>query len=492
MRTQIRPGRTGIDDLVESVAALIGQKMRLGFKHDASGVPTTTGYMHGPGGLLSYPGVDPDVFSTIVGPVGLLSSLPTKPSIYTNPTYETITGVTADGVRAGTAIEPEAPCDDAPQAGQRKGCITWAPFGLIKRGTRELEINRMGQANDRADPMDLQLVGNPLGDNLFGSVNGGFNFTQQSLVNELTARFQDRAMAMHLKLAEMLWTGTPANNNAGGGYKEFVGLERLVTTGYVDAQTNQSCPSLDSDVKDFNHLDVADNGDGLVNALTYMLRYVRSLATKSGVLPVRWVFALREELFYEVTKVWPCAYFLGGCTVIDANGQRVNVSATDQIDLRDQMRQGRFLLIDGMKIDVVFDDAIPYDDGNDGVTPRGCFESDIYLLPMSVAGRSTLFLEYFQYNNPSINSVLGLPVLARVDGAFLETPRQTNQCVVFDVKIEPRLVLRTPWLAGRLTNVKYCPLQQVRTAFPGDPYHVDGGVQTRTGPSLYKPTPWLS
>ena len=76
-------------------------------------------------------------------------------------------------------------------------------------------------------------------------------------------------------------------------------------------------------------------------------------------------------------------------------------------------------------------------------------------------------------------------ILGQIEGAFLTWPRQTNQCVVWNAKIEPRLLLRTPWLAGRLQNVLACPLQHEREPFPDDPYHVDGGQTSRPGPSYW-------
>ena len=42
-----------------------------------------------------------------------------------------------------------------------------------------------------------------------------------------------------------------------------------------------------------------------------------------------------------------------------------------------------------------------------------------------------------------------------------------------------------PWLAARLQNVQYCPLQHTRQPFPDDPYFVDGGRTSRPGPSFY-------
>ncbi|KKM71385.1 hypothetical protein LCGC14_1431080, partial [marine sediment metagenome] len=58
-------------------------------------------------------------------------------------------------------------------------------------------------------------------------------------------------------------------------------------------------------------------------------------------------------------------------------------------------------------------------------------------------------------------------------------------CVQWEFQINPRIIMRTPWLAGRLQNVMYCPLQHEREAFPDDPYHVDGGEIKTPGPSYF-------
>ena len=47
------------------------------------------------------------------------------------------------------------------------------------------------------------------------------------------------------------------------------------------------------------------------------------------------------------------------------------------------------------------------------------------------------------------------------------------------LKIEPRVVLRTPQMAGRLDYIKYTPLQHLRESNPDNPYNVDGGVSYR-------------
>src|SRR5690606_4466021 len=119
-----------------------------------------TQYSHGPQGLLTFPGVDPVVFNAAMGFDSIISRIPAVPSVDTDPTYFTLTGVTDE-----SGEEPTDPCDDAPVAGLMKGCLTTAPFGRYGRETPVLEINRLGQRVDRADPMDLQLVGSPMAPN---------------------------------------------------------------------------------------------------------------------------------------------------------------------------------------------------------------------------------------------------------------------------------------------------------------------------------------
>ncbi|HLE04563.1 MAG TPA: hypothetical protein VI729_08145 [Anaerolineales bacterium] len=475
-----------MDALAEALYPVLeqmrGRQYGTGYKHDASGTPQVAGYTHGPGGVLSFPGVDPDVFHTIVGNKGILGQIPTKGSLYTNPTYYTITGV-----QGTSGSEKNYVCADAPTAGLMKACLLTSVFGRYERATPELEINRLGALVDRADPMDLRLWGSPI------HTSGPFASPPHSpanpadlLRNEVSRKFWELNVAMHRLLNQQLWTGNPVNNTGGGGYKELTGLQLLVNTGYNDAETAQACPSLDSDLKNFNYrrIDAAGNGTLLVDAISTMYHFVKDLADRTGMMPVRWVFAMRAELFWEITKVWPCSYLTYRCQV--TGNEQVQINAADQVRFRDEMRAGSYLLIDGERVEVVLDDGIPEatNTTNANVT-SGCFASDIYLLPMSViGGQSSLYLEYFEYSNPSITDALGNLVLGRIEGAFLVWPRQTNQCVVWQEKIEPRLVLRTPWLAGRLQNVQYCPLQHTREPFPTDPYFVDGGRISRSGPSF--------
>ena len=474
-----------LDALAEALAPALSRyhakTYGIGFKHDASGTPISVGYSHGPGGNLSFPGVDPVLFHTTVGNRGILGQLPTMASRFTNPTYYTITGVQAD-----TGSEKSEVCDNAPTAGLMKACLVTSVFGRYERATGELELNRLGQLNDRADPMDLALVGSPIHQSGIFAAGALNPETPGDLFqNEVSRKFWERNVSFHRLLSRQLWIGSPANNAAGGGYKEMTGFDVLINTGYVDAENNQSCPSLDSDLKNFSYARIDSNCDALVDALASMYRFVKELAERTGVMPVRWVFAMRSQLFHEITACWPCSYLTYRCQV--SGNEQVQIQGAEQIRMRDEMRAGRYLLLEGERIEVIIDDGIAEDTNTiNGSVPSGCFGSDIYLIPMSVVGgRAVTYLEYFDYTNPSLASALSNLVLARVEGAFLTWIRQANQCVVWQSKVEPRLVIRTPWLAGRLQNVVYCPTQHDRDAFPSDPYFVDGGRTSRPGPSYY-------
>ncbi len=107
--------------------------------------------------------------------------------------------------------------------------------------------------------------------------------------------------------------------------------------------------------------------------------------------------------------------------------------------------------------------------------------SDIYLIPMTVQGsRVVTHMEYFNLGNPqAIEAVAAMDasgVKFTNNGAWMWTNARTNGCIKTQGLIKPRLILRTPMLAGRITNVRVNPLQHERTPFPGDDtYFVNGG-----------------
>lgn len=464
-----------------------------GYKHTSpSGTPVTSGFAHGSGGLFSTPGVEPDVYSAIPMPLrGLLSLLDFRKSRTTNPLYSILTGVTAT-----TGSEKTNVCDDAPIAGLVKVCNQTSYFGRWERATREYELNNLGRTLDRHDPYDLRLVNNPLSN--FGEflpdVPGGVT-AQNMLLSEVNKLKFELLVSFARDHARQIYSGSPTLNTAGGGSQQLVGLDIQINTGKVDAIANVACPAADSIIMAHNYGLIGSSPD-VVGVFTNMYHALKQNAMITGLDPVRWVLAMRPQLFYELTAVWPCAYLTYRClaTTATINGM---VDMREAVALRDAMRQGSYLLIDGEQVPVVQDMAITEEnEGSAAAINQGQFASDAYFIPMTVLGGTPVtYMEYFDLDNPEIRAALGDLRLGSQfwttnGGAILWTfkpPR--NWCVQWQIKMEPRLVLRTPFVAGRITDLRYEPLRHDRDVFPTDPYFTDGGQNSRApGGSYY--TDW--
>lgn len=480
-------------DLLRELAVALAEKQQsqgnsflYGRKHTAPGSPISIGYSHGPGGLLTFPGVDNTVFHTIMGNTSIIGTLPTMPSVETNPTFLTLTGVGDD-----TGDEPDEPCDDAPVGGLLTGCMLTSVFGRYERQTPELDIRRLGQRIDRSDPLDLALVGSPIASaGLFNTGPQDARAPSDVLTNEVSRKFWERNISLWRLLSRQLWTGNPQNNlGSSGGYKELTGFNLLINTGHVDIQTAAACPEMDSHISSFGYQSIDGENSDIVAHFTNVWHQLNHRARGMGLNPVRWVVAMKPEMFWQLTSIWPCSYYTYRCLTSPGmeSPASLNMDAVQMRNLVDQMRDGQYLLVDGDRLDVVLDDGIPELSGNDsgGNFPAGCFSSDIYFIPMSVVGgRSVTYMEYFDYSNPSAQSAITNMGLYRAEGAFLTWPKQKNTCIQWQTCVEPRLIMRTPWLAARIQNVVYCPTEHVREPFPNDPYYVGGGGElSREGPS---------
>ena len=310
------------------------EKYGTGAKHDLSSIALRTEYSHGPGGQLSWPGVDPVMFNAAMGPETILSQIPTKESVNTDPTYAILTGVQDD-----IGENKSAPCDDAPVAGLMKSCIQHSVFGRYEIATDQIELNRLGQRVDRADPLDLSLVGSAIGDaGIFGNANPAS--PADLLTSEVARVMWERNVAFFRILARQLIIGSPANNAAAGGYKELTGIQLLVNTGHVDAISGVACPAVDSYVRNFGYARIDADGGNTVAEVTNIWYQLRFRARRMGLMPVRWIIAMREQLFYAMTEIWPCAYSTYRCTTSagnqatrrrDADGQHARRDAGGQL-----------------------------------------------------------------------------------------------------------------------------------------------------------------
>lgn len=469
--------------LAKTVDLLAQNQLQLqqGLVHkDISGVPDAQ-MMHGPGGLFSNAGIEDLVINASLVPKGMDGLLPALATVYTNPVFPFITGFQSDGEE-----EADGVCDDGP-GGIIEACNQTAQFGRITRSSQEIEINKVMLMINRGETASLRVLGEVLGTHKLLSSQvmqpaDWINYVTRTQMVIVGVEFQR-------KLAVMLWQGNPVNNSAGGGYAEFPGLDMMIAAGKVDCFTGVACPALDPDIKDFAYEDVGSITRDIVEYLSMMDFYIRHVAERTNLDPVEWVIAMRPELFFELTAVWACRYLTDRCT--NAAGTAVAViNDRTNVDMRDAMRNGMFLTINGRNVRVVTDDGIyEADSTNDVNLQPGEYASDIYFVPLRAHGIPVLYWEHVDYSKAAPD----MAILNRKEqfwpsdgGRYMWTIQQKTWCFKIQGKIEPRVILRTPHLAGRLQNVKYTPLQHLRSPFPESPYFKKGGEEHfNTAPSFY-------
>lgn len=488
-----------------------GQGQASGQRYKAVGSTPTNTYGHGvtgaqPGGvagLFSYPGLEQPIVNAMIMPrLGLLDLLPSRTNIYDNPLYGIMTGVTAS-----TGSEPSGVCDDPPTAGLMKLCTHAFVWGRFSRMTRVFDIDRAGRHINRSDFNDLELVGNPLGpENQAGIIPQipGTSSPQLAVRSEIAKALFEFAVSWGRDFASTVYDGSPTNNTAGGGYKEPYGLDILINDNYRDAETGVACPAADSIIRSFGSLEIGRNAtdaanEAIVVELTYIYRNLRYNASRMGLDPASWVLTMPWGLFYDLTEIWPCAYATYRCNVLGENNRGV-VDIMEQNRFRDDMRgdvftqTGQYLLIDGQRVPVVLDDGIAETN-----LAGSSFSGGIYFVPLRILGnRPATFIEYINYDGA--NGAMEMARALAPAGSYYTTnggrflwhaKPPTNFCVQLLSKTEWRVILETPQIAARLTDIKYTPLIHERAWDTANTsFYVDGGGTDRgsRGPSFYSPT----
>jgi hypothetical protein len=456
-------------------------------KAQTTGAPVGP-YMHGPGGLFGVRGLERDIISTHTQIVGSLGEvLPIRSSADINPLFPYITGFLRSDQQEKNAV-----CDDPVEAGNAKTCIQTTQFGRKEFKTRQVEVNRIGQRINWAERTDLNLANSPLVNQMGGLMQGVFpNLSGANafdLGGEMVMRFIEVAIAFQRWFCPTVYTGNPSNNSAGGGYKEFPGLDLLISTTKLDAVSGTACPSLYSDVKDFGYRQVDSSADPtLIKTLTTMMHVLRRKALTQNLAPVNFALVMRSDLFYYITEIWPCNYMSYRCFTFDqANIDPVpEFNTVEAIAMKNAMRDGSYLMIDNIRVPVIQDDCITEENQSDNAAiPISGFASDIYVVPLSARGGTlqTMYWQYFDYRGGPIDALnrVELPMWFWSDaGTFLWSMKAPdNWCMEAIAKTEPRLILLTPQLAGRLQNVVYVPLQHTDDPLPSQNYWVDGGIST--------------
>lgn len=471
-----------IDPNVLALAQAFMATMKAG---DAASTPTAT-YGHGPGGIFSAP-MNPELVNAMVLPsLGLIGRLPVRASVEWYPLDGIITGVTA-----GSGSNPTGVCDPWPVAGNLKLIKTTQSFGRfgISTDTINLTDPLIGGIVNRGEFQDFRLAGNPL-QNLESKVVPSLpNSDFADIFTALGKEMFETTIEYFRRYARKDYTGNPANNVYQGSklvYGEPVGIDLLINTGWQDAETKTWSPAADSLIVNLN-VNITGNGDTYVTTLTNVYRRQAKRAADTGLAPVKFAFVMPSQMFYELTAVWPCAYNTSRCAA-NAVGATVFVDGRTERQDVEAMRSGKYLLIDDEKVEVILDDAIAENESS------GTFTSTIYMVPLVYQGNKPgMWVDYFNFDNPQavqMRNAFGAPGEFKTlnNGRFFWIPRKNGACVSADLVEMHRIMLKVPFLAARITNVKYTPQIQMVSGWPTDTTRFyNGGDTTRRAPSFYSP-----
>lgn len=434
-----------------------------------------------PGGMFAMTGLDSDVISLHVSPRGLGAVLPSIPASVSDPRYAFLTGFSDD-----IGDEAEFPCDDAPVGYAKAGTLT-AQFGRIMKQTNTVEIDALLQTQRGANT-DLRLMNQVLN----GDTGLGMDNMNQSDLLNLVVKMEmvDVGVRFERTLGRMLWNGTITANTVGGGYKEFPGLDSQIATGQKDAENGMLLNSADSMIYDFGNNIVDSETIDIVELLSMMEFNLRDIADRTNMGPVTYALVMRPELWFELSAVWPCRYLSYRCSD-NSGGAILAINDNGNVVMRDAMRNGKYIDINGNRYAVILDDGLPEMTNTDnGAIASGSFASSIYFVPLRARGGfPTLYWEYLDYRRvqaqiaPLGAGVRNVPFWTE-SGRFLWVYRDKGYCFDLQAKIEPRVVLRTPHLAGKIQNVRYSPLTHLRSSYPDSPYFTNGGASFRPADAL--------
>ena len=448
-----------LEQLMTEIEAVQGRK------HTSPAGAHSSPTIHGPGSLFGQGGLRRDVITSRMQPDGLASLLPVRGVTDTNPLFPYITGF-----QAPEGEQPTGDCDDGPTAGAVKTCLQTAQFGRYVFQTRELDISKVGQQVDRGEFFDHTILNDPLVNELAGLFPNLADTEAIGRAQEVMFRLLELGVAFQGSLSTQTYTGTGLTN-------EFMGLDLLISTTKYDAKTGTDCPSLASDVRNFSFGNIATvtGAEQIVTVLTSMWRNLNNNASGMNFGRTSWALVMRTQLFHELTDVWPSMYVTNRALPAHSNVS-INVSGTEQSNMRDAMRNGNYLVIDGIKVPVITDNAIAQVDRT-----GGDYASDIYIVPLSVrGGRVVTFWETFDYAAGTVSAIrdgrLGTDFWTDGGRYLWHKKPPKNWCAQWTSKIEPRLIVLTPHLAGRLMNIEYTPERLYRGWLQDDLGYVNGGV----------------
>lgn len=418
------------------------------------------------------------IMNTLIMPTdSILSMIPVRANNNVNQKYGFITAL---DVTQGDEINNGNVCDDCKEVSLSDDwCKLASPFGRNCISSQGIEVNELIDKACRGEYDDFYFVGSVRGVGFTPQMSA---ITDRNLIMAGALQKQWWAMGRQFQI-EMLtdiWTGDPAND-VGTVRKYTYGLTSLINGDYpnsglpIESKTDDAlCAALNSDVKDFGSECLGNSSANIVSLLEELEYTLYERARRTGLLPVRWGIFMPTEIWNEITKVWPCE----SADFVCAPGANTTAQLTlnsvggdlYQVAFRERMRQSMTLPLNGRIYPVFLDEGIPITRDPDTTGATSMIESSIFFIPFTAAGQQVLWLEHKDYSVIGSSEVYGvgggilpgfhLSELTWTDGGrWHHSFSRKNWCFKVTTKHEWRLIFIAPHLAGRIDNVRACPLQ---------------------------------
>lgn len=452
-------------------------------KNDPASLTVNTPTLQGPFpgntnqlGIFSNPAVRPGRFSALVRPQSLASLIQMTRSVFHQERLEIMTGVTAAAGTNATGF-----CGDPPTVGQGKVCEQDYDWGRYDVKTNLESMPEMGTLASRAEvPGEIINAGpsaNPLVPDIMYSLADPRSQLQYALWR--IGVHTERVMGQVLIQGDKTLNSTQTHL---GWISEPLGLDSMIKTGYTDSKTGIACPAADSAVLSFNAdigSDVAGADDrNIVLALSDQVWGILDRAAEMNMAGIQIALVGRKELFRALVDVWACNYATYRCSSSNAGQPFTNdVQVTNALRL--EMMSGQYILIDNVPIPFVFEEGVPQD-----VLGGNIFKSDLYIVPIAWDGIPLLRGEYFPMDNEYIKEwggFQGEPPAVINNGMYMVVNRNNGFCKEYLFGAKFRFILETPFLAGRVDDIRYTMRAPIRNSNPSDTwFYADGGLTYRT------------
>jgi hypothetical protein len=257
--------------------------------------------------------------------------------------------------------------------------------------------------------------------------------------------------------------------------REFQGLDNLIAP-VTDADTGDPCPAASPEIVAWNAAVDAEVSSQTLVTLLHALYYSRvDLAQSTGFGEVQFAFVMDRRLFYQLVQVFACTYAFARCGDFDA-GQPGSRMLSEIETRRNQMFNGRYLLIDGSPVPVMFTSGTEVD-----VTLTPALDSSIFLIPLRDGSRPLTYVEYNPFDDALVQEAIrefGMDpnrVRSSNNGLYLFSNRDDGYCVELLLTAQPRLMMDARFLAVRIDGIDFTSYSGNRDWIIGAPDYEGGG-----------------